>query len=116
MSKLVLQPDGALELTEDVDVSSTSYAASAVYGPAPADPFLGRGVDRAVVASMKRANTVAELITKAVSTSKTPEPTSPRWPERLRADDSIDCPCRHRYTMSRLSVATDKGCESTAHL
>jgi len=30
MSKLVLQPDGTLELTEDLDVSSTSYAASAV--------------------------------------------------------------------------------------
>lgn len=38
-SKLVPQPGGTLELTEDVEVSSTSYAASAVYGRSASGPF-----------------------------------------------------------------------------
>jgi hypothetical protein len=38
-SKLVLRPDGTLELKEDVEVSSTSYAASAVYGRSASGPF-----------------------------------------------------------------------------
>jgi len=38
-SKLMLQPGGTLELTEDVEVSSTSYAASAVYGRSASGPF-----------------------------------------------------------------------------
>jgi hypothetical protein len=35
----VPQPGGTLELTEDVEVSSTSYAASAVYGRSTSGPF-----------------------------------------------------------------------------
>jgi len=41
-SKLVPQPGGTLELTEDVEVSSTSYAASAVYGRSASGPFSWR--------------------------------------------------------------------------
>jgi len=38
-SKLVVRPGGTLELTEDAEVSSTSYAASAVYGRSASGPF-----------------------------------------------------------------------------
>lgn len=38
-SKLVLEPSGTLELMQDVEISSTSYAASAVYGRSASGPF-----------------------------------------------------------------------------
>jgi hypothetical protein len=38
-SKLVLEPGGTLELMHGVEISSTSYAASAVYGRSASGPF-----------------------------------------------------------------------------